>query len=636
MLVLSINFGHDASLCIFNDGKLLDFLEIERVSRFKHHLGVSSQCIEDYLKSNRLAWAEIDFVCVSGTQYWGNFTSPDFTIKYEYSPEHSRYFDTSPIWDMKYYLFGNGDGGGFFPEQIQKQKLQSNSSPVRRDWLMQPVAMPDAAIGDSIVNLINFYRNLDHQKSKQIQARYFLPLVVLWNGRKVPGFFVDHHAAHANYAAFYSEKNSIVITHDGGLPSTPYNSGGIYINFHGLGVYPIVSHGLALGNIYDSVAGAFGLDPGKLMGLSSYARPNKHIAQVTAQYLDSLRSGAPLSPKYIVDMIFATAKIDQSIRKVSLSKFSFNIAGVPLEIAMQAAANTQSLVSNVYVGLVSEIAEKIQDADSSVRTAYMTGGFSLNCPTNSLINKVSTSIDYKPLPAVGDTGISIGAAVAFLNFLSIPISSHENDKELAPAFPPSYRTRIIEEIDSNKVSWLRSISEDSIQELVNELSKGKVMCVHQGRSEVGPRALGHRSIIAWAGDESVRDRINTAKGREAWRPLAPIVMKSDFNQYFSGDPDECRYMLTISKVKSSQIPAVTHVDNTARVMVLDESELFLAKILQGIRAKGIAPVIINTSFNCAGEPLVESLADSVRSFCKMKFDFLVLESDIYIPTNDYP
>ena len=262
----------------------------------------------------------------------------------------------------------------------------------------------------------------------------------------------------------------------------------------------------------------------------------------------------------------------------------------------------------------------------------MTGGFSLNCPTNSLINQKSTSIKYYPLPAVGDTGISIGAAVAFFKFMSIPIISGVDDIGMAPAFPPSYRSQLTEKIDSTKIRWLKSISDESIQELVNELSKGKVICVHQGRSEVGPRALGHRSIIAWAGDESVRDRINSAKGREAWRPLAPIVLRQDFNRFFSGDPDECRYMLTVSKVKTDEIPAVTHVDNTARVQVLDESELFLAKLLNGLKIKGVAPVLVNTSFNCSGEPLVECLDDSVHSFCQMKFDYLVLETDIYCST----
>jgi carbamoyltransferase len=635
MLVLSINFGHDASLCIFKDGNLLDFLEVERESRLKHHLGISSKRIENYLSSNGLSWNQIDFVCLSGTQFWGNFSTSDFEINYGYALEHKKYFEPSTLYDLTNFQFGDSYGNGMYREQILQQQLVCNPTPIRTKWFLNTLARPDASNPVEVANLVNFYRDLDDSKSKQFQARFFCPLVVKYNGRKVPGFFVDHHAAHANYAAYYAKKNSLIATHDGGLPNTPYNSGGIYLNFHGGAVYPIVSHGLALGNIYDLVALTLGLDAGKLMGLASYARPNKHIAHVASQYLESVRSGSPLTSKYVGDIIFATAQIDQSIRKASVKKFSFNIKGVPLEIALQAAANTQALVQYVYVSLVSEIAEKIHEADDSVRTAYMTGGFSLNCPTNSLINHVSTSIEYKPLPAVGDTGISIGAAVAFYKFMSMPSGLGLEVSAMAPAFPPSYRSRLNEKIDLNNVSLLCSVSPESIQDLVNELSKGKVICIHQGRSEVGPRALGHRSIIGWAGDESVRDRINSAKGREAWRPLAPMVLRKDFDLFFSGDPDQCSYMLTVSKVKNSQIPAVTHVDNTARVQVLDENELFLVHLLHGLNAKGIAPVLVNTSFNCSGEPLVESLADSVRSFSKMKFDFLVLDTDIYIPRSHF-
>jgi carbamoyltransferase len=634
MLVLSINFGHDASLCLFNDGELIDFLELERESRLKHHIGIPSKRIEDYLNRNGVSWSKVDFVCLCGTQWWGNFSSSDFSIQYEFCDGHSNYFEPSPLWDLQYYRFGDNDGGVTYREQIKQQDIKCNPSPVRINWLLNTMDRPGASGGDAISRLVYDYQNLNEQKSKQIQARNFCPLFVNWNGRKVPGFFVDHHAAHANYAAFYSRENSIIATHDGGLPVTPYNSGGIYLNFYDKAVYPIVSHGLALGNIYDIVASTIGLDAGKLMGLSSYARPNKHISQIASQYLDSVRAGDPLPSEFVVALIFATSKVDQSIRQGSFKKFPINIKSVPLELAMQAAANTQALVQYVYVSLVSEIAEKVFDADGSVRTAYMTGGFSLNCPTNSLINQVSSSIRYSPLPAVGDTGISIGAAVAFFKFMGIPSTSRSKDFAMAPAFPPSYRSNFVEEIDLSQVRNHSAITTESIQELINELSKGKVICLHQGRSEIGPRALGHRSIIAWAGLESIRDRINLAKGREAWRPLAPIVLRQDFNHFFSGDPDECRFMLTVSKVKTDDIPAVTHVDNTARVQVLDDNELLLGKLLNGLREKGIAPVIVNTSFNCSGEPLVESVTDSVRSFLKMKFDYLVIEKEIYIPNLD--
>jgi carbamoyltransferase len=129
--------------------------------------------------------------------------------------------------------------------------------------------------------------------------------------------------------------------------------------------------------------------------------------------------------------------------------------------------------------------------------------------------------------------------------------------------------------------------------------------------------------------EETRDRINRSKRRESWRPLAPICSIGDYHDYFVGDPEECRFMLTTSKVKSGAIPAVTHVDNTARVQVIDAEDMLLSALLSRIKARGFAPVIINTSFNCAGEPLVETLTDAARSFRKMNFDYLVTERGIY-------
>ena len=161
-----------------------------------------------------------------------------------------------------------------------------------------------------------------------------------------------------------------------------------------------------------------------------------------------------------------------------------------------------------------------------------------------------------------------------------------------------------------------------------------MFCIQSGRSEVGPRALGHRSIIAWAGSENIRDLINERKGRENWRPLAPICSIEDFSTYFTGEIEDARFMLTVSKSKTSEIPAVTHVDNTARVQVIDHNERFLYDVLKELRNLQATPVIVNTSFNCAGEPVVETFKDAVKSFGDMGFDYLISDTDIFIKKNE--
>ena len=132
---------------------------------------------------------------------------------------------------------------------------------------------------------------------------------------------------------------------------------------------------------------------------------------------------------------------------------------------------------------------------------------------------------------------------------------------------------------------------------------------------------------------SIRDVINDKKGRERWRPLAPICAVEDFPTYFTGDIEDARFMLTISKSKTSKIPAVTHVDNTARVQVIDQRESFIYSVLKELRNLKVDPVIVNTSFNCAGEPVVETFEDAAKSFIDMGFDYLVSEKDIFIKNN---
>ena len=150
----------------------------------------------------------------------------------------------------------------------------------------------------------------------------------------------------------------------------------------------------------------------------------------------------------------------------------------------------------------------------------------------------------------------------------------------------------------------------------NELISGKIFCHYQGKSEIGPRALGARSIIAHAVDKKIRDTINIKKGRELWRPLAPMVLKDKFNEFFEeigNIEDGAACMLFNYFVKDPiKIPACTHVDNTARVQICENN--FLIEVLRQLEKLDAVPVIINTSFNIAGEPIVETANQAVRSF----------------------
>ncbi|MGH3159791.1 MAG: carbamoyltransferase C-terminal domain-containing protein, partial [Streptosporangiaceae bacterium] len=148
---------------------------------------------------------------------------------------------------------------------------------------------------------------------------------------------------------------------------------------------------------------------------------------------------------------------------------------------------------------------------------------------------------------------------------------------------------------------------------------------YEGRSEIGPRALGHRSLLADPRHAENWTRVNIAKGREMWRPLAPAVLARHADEWFAGAPPVSPYMLFNAKVKSVDIPAVTHVDGTARIQTVDESCGEFYRVLQEFHELTGVPIVLNTSFNGRGEPLIESPVDAVNCFVTCGIDVLYME-----------
>lgn len=626
MKTLSINFGHDASVCIFQNGRLIDFVEIERESRLKHHFGIDSSILDAYLARLGVDFKEVDIVCLSGTQQWGMYHDNRVRISFEYdeSRHHIAGLKDYAHWGSENYDFHDGYAKSVYRDHVEKKGLTGSPSPVRSKWA-HAFAKDFTNRPASLAAITRGVINLEETEKRRYWSYFIAPFVFSFDGIQKTAFYVDHHFSHANYALFYSSEQCLAVTHDGGVDAAPFNSGGLYFLEPNLGVLPIFSHGLTLGHLYDAVGSVFKLDAGKLMGLASYGRPNRFINSVIEKYKDNLYYGTSLPTSSLVQLILGASSMQFSLRRSGLDKFSFDFSD--LQLAVQAAANTQHFVQTVYVEMISGACEDVIGAVPGIDTVYTTGGFSLNCPTNSELNFSNNTMRFRPLPGVGDTGLAIGSAVAVQKFLRQDLDLSHNEDKMAAAFPPSC-------LDSNSTGGgainLTEIQVENLEEFVAEkLEHGSIICLHRGRSEVGPRALGNRSIIAWAGKEQVRDIINAKKGRESWRPLAPIIRSEDFHDYFCGDPDDCRFMLSVCKVKSGAISAVTHVDNTARVQVLDHNDVFLQKVLGGLKSRGLAPVIVNTSFNCAGEPLVETLLDAASSFRKMGFDYLISDRRVF-------
>ncbi|MBI5953620.1 MAG: carbamoyltransferase [Chloroflexi bacterium] len=262
------------------------------------------------------------------------------------------------------------------------------------------------------------------------------------------------------------------------------------------------------------------------------------------------------------------------------------------------------------------------------------GGVALNCITNQRILEETPFDNVYILPAAGDSGVALGAAYfGYYNVLG-----KVTRRKLRSAFLG--RTYSENEI-SDAIGWylnryylnnrisVTHHEESSLYCTVAELiSKGKIVAWFQGESEIGPRSLGHRSILADPREPEMKDVLNEkVKHREPFRPFAPSILYEFTQEYFDTEY-ESPFMLLIARVRENKraiIPAVTHVDGTARLQTVkrEDNPKYYSLIREFNKITGV-PVILNTSFNVAGEPIVESPTDAINSFVKTNIDYLVL------------
>jgi len=625
--ILGINFGHDASLALFTDGALLSFEELERRTRNKHQLGVSASDIELFLSASGTNFSEIDIVGICSTQGWMMRHCEAIRMTAGWRRRWPSLVPRNLAqWPVDCALKGC-DGLASYDRHAVN--LHGKTPSVIRSRLRWPyLEGPNVDIG-ALSPLLKAALGMSDAQKNQYLTSLLAPMTFELRGHEKLSFYVDHHASHAFYAHFYSgARSSVICTHDGGAPILPFNSGGIYLSIDGIGAVPLVSHNLGLGVLYDQISIAVGLDnePGKLMGLAPYANPSPGAYDLIKHALDAYSSRAWENVVALTDAVIFVSRREQAIRRRSAGQFPFSMKDP--ELAMQVAANTQLIVQSLFVSVVGRILSEVFEASESFGTVDLTGGFTFNCPTNSLIQQQFSMLKINPLPGAGDTGLPIGAAALLCHVLGVSLKRQIHTSGVIAAFPPPPTAGR----STSPPSIVRRVelgAESTPQFIARAIVEGKILCLFRGRSEVGPRALGNRSIIAHAVNESVRDAINSSKGRELWRPLAPICREEDFRDYFGGDPGLARYMLFTFRVLTSSLPAVTHVDGTARVQCVTASDTWLHAALTLLKAANQIPVIVNTSFNCAGEPLVETFEQAVSSFNRMRFDYLVTDEGVF-------
>jgi carbamoyltransferase len=425
-------------------------------------------------------------------------------------------------------------------------------------------------------------------------------------GRGGPEFVcVPHHRAHA-VSAFYASgfEGAAVLVNDG---TGEEESISIYEARFGA---PLVrrevwprSH--SLGFMYDAACRAVGLtflEAGKTMGLAAYGKAD---SRTPWRLMDG--DGAEFHPPFALgpeadynDVIPAWEK-----HLGRLGPFPVTTPSADLdtdELAVQMAWSAQATVETIVPALVQH-ARDITGLDA----VCLAGGVALNCSTNGLL----ADPIYAP-PVSADAGAALGAAwaVAPPPAPQAPLSPYLGLEVEAPASVPE--------------GWTAASLEPGA--VVERLLRDQVGAVAWGRAEVGPRALGHRSVIALPQEVTMRDRLNTIKGRELWRPLAPIGTPELDGRFWEGPRELQRYMLgaaNVTPIGEERIAATVHVDGTARAQIADEAG-FICDVLTSLDKAGADPVLINTSFNTRGKPIVNTADDAVRSAEALGVDFLVV------------
>jgi hypothetical protein len=262
-------------------------------------------------------------------------------------------------------------------------------------------------------------------------------------------------------------------------------------------------------------------------------------------------------------------------------------------------------------------------------TFCLSGGCGLNVQANQQLRSRSGYDDVWVFPACSDSGIPYGLALQALH------------QTIGPKYIPERRINNIfwgPKRYSKSVEWnVCGISPQKTRysEIASLLSKGAVLGVCAGRSEVGPRALGHRSIFADARGKDIRERINAViKGRELWRPFAPIVLEKASQEYFE-DSRPSPFMLFANRVISREsLPAIVHEDGTARVQTVgNKNSPFVNKLLTEFHRETGTAVLLNTSFNRAGEPIVETKLDAILTFLNSGLDGVVVQDGIVLRSN---
>ncbi len=472
--------------------------------------------------------------------------------------------------------------------------------------------------------------------------------------------FPEHHLSHAA-SAFYPSpfRESAIITMDGvGEWATASVCHG---KDNGITILRELDFPHSLGLLYSAFAYFLGfrVNSGeyKLMGLAPYGIPGSGRVQ---QYAGKIKTELVCiyddGSLWLNQFYFNYATGLSMIREKRWEKLFGMTRRKPGEDFTQEQCDLALAIQQVTEEIVLKVSREAKKLTGSANVC-LAGGVALNCVANGKLLKEHVFNNMFIQPAAGDAGGSVGAALA-ANYLFFGQSRHADEQHVVMQHTflgPPCEDRDIEKVARKFNAVYRHI--DNFEELASEvaalLDKGKVIGWVQGRMEFGPRALGNRSILGDARNPDMQKRLNLKiKFRESFRPFAPSVLEEDMNAYFdTGTPSP--YMLLVADVRPewrneipsdyyelpmreklyvnrSALPAITHVDFSARIhSVNHDANPRYRMLLEKFRERTGCGIVVNTSFNVRGEPIVCTPLDAYRCFMRTDMDYLVMNNYIF-------
>jgi carbamoyltransferase len=577
-------FYHDSAACVLKDGKIIAAAQEERFTRKKHDSSYPKNAIEFVLNYSNLKLSEVDQIVF--------FEKP--FLKFE------RLLETYVAFAPKGFI------------------SFSKAMPL---WIKEKL----------------FQKNLLFNKLKEHDKEYKSDKNL---------YFSDHHLSHAASAFFPSPfEEAVILTADGvGEWATTTVAVG---KGNKLDIKKEIHFPHSLGLLYSAFTyyTGFKVNSGeyKLMGLAPYGVPI--YKDKVMQLIDIKEDGTfRLNQKffnYATGLTMTNDHFHNLFGQKPRNPKNENLTQFHMDIA----SSIQKITEEIMIKLAKSIRKEYD-----IKNLCLAGGVALNCVANGKILKEKIFDNIWIQPAAGDAGGSLGAALALWhidqgNKRTVNPSDDMNGSYLGPEFT---QDQIEKELDLIGAKFESTDYENLINRTTDYLSKEKAIGWFQGRMEFGPRALGSRSILGDPRSNKMQKNLNLkVKYRESFRPFAPSVIREDLTEWFDMSVDS-PYMLLVAhinsekkiemtdeqkklfgidklNIKKSEIPAITHVDYSARVQTVSQNtnKRYYDLISKFKEITG-CPVIINTSFNVRGEPIVNTPTDAFNCFMGTELDYLII------------